>query len=600
MATSSDDPQPTKDEIAQITRRLLVKQEAHNVETLAELPQRAHDEVRDAVKGDSRLVAAADWVRERQRVIAARNASTVGHPAAVATDVAPNGASISATSPELNGGLPHVAPAPVAKQPAPAPEARAETPPTDTTAGQRATDAPAAGAAPTGDPATTASRSAAQPNGPAPNVPGGEAAAAKSSTRPNRKAPDGTKEDPEAARKRLVRKEAEVLRIQREAREEAERNRPPAQLIIRRMSEVPDEPLRMFFGGRLVHGSFQMMVGPDESGKGMVSTDIISRLSTGAPFPGEDQKAWRAPVTVAVCVTEDSAARVKARLLAAGADIDDHIYVVDGPATMIGGLSVPSPIAFGNDAGALLKELQGRKVGAFWLETTLEHLGDRESRRQMSTNSEFEVRRALAPIMAMCKVGGLVGWGVMHPRKTTDGGIEDSISGSAAFRNVGRSVLHVYRDPKDSESEIPWRLLITSKANYLAKRPPTLRFRLESWDKDPDEGRVVWGIDGRNLIDDRSAEEVWREIRDQHRKAKGLAPQVQKAVDLLKAMLADGAVVDPAVIRKRAEEADIAWRTVQTAREHLGVDYERIKKVPAKGESAVLGWKLWEKGDDDM
>jgi hypothetical protein len=274
-------------------------------------------------------------------------------------------------------------------------------------------------------------------------------------------------------------------------------------------------------------------------------------------------------------------------LKAAGAD-DKMVTFVNGPAVTRGGLIMPSNIAFDNDAGSLVQKAKDCGAGALFLETMLEHIGDRESARQISTNNEFDVRRALAPMVAACREAELIGWGVMHPRKSMDGGIEDSISGSTAFRNVGRGVLHVYRDPTADDNEpYPTRLLVCSKANYLAKRPSTLRFRIEPWDKNPNEGRVVWGLEGKDLVDNRTAEDVWVEMAEarQHKRARN-DMQAQKAEKLLLKVLADGKPHALAELEKACDEAGLSWSAMRRAKSNLGV---RSHKAGFQGEG---GWVM--------
>jgi hypothetical protein len=177
----------------------------------------------------------------------------------------------------------------------------------------------------------------------------------------------------------------------------------------------------------------------------------------------------------------------------------------------------------------------------------------------------------------------------MHPRKSAEGGIEDSISGSAAFRNVSRGVLNVYRDPTDAD----WRLLMTSKSNYLAERPATLRFRIEPWEKDPAEGRVVWPTAEQGLHDQRSAEDIWRELQEknrQHRRRTDKA--VEEAEKFLTATLSPaGRVVPIPEIREAANKAAVVWRNVEKAKASLGVDSKKAKPDPSK-PPVVVGWCL--------
>jgi hypothetical protein len=172
-----------------------------------------------------------------------------------------------------------------------------------------------------------------------------------------------------------------------------------------------------------------------------------------------------------------------------------------------------------------------------------------------------------------------------------EGGIEDSISGSAAFRNAGRGVMHVLRDPKD-DAPNPWRVLTFSKSNYLAKRPPTLRFRIEAWEHDDSEGKVVWGIDGRTLSDNRSAEEIWTEIRDKLKTRKDFT--VMDAENLLERILANGVTLPIADIRKAATAEALNWSAIQKAKDKLGVE-----SVKAGYPAMVVGWRLPKKLQDE-
>jgi putative DNA primase/helicase len=92
-----------------------------------------------------------------------------------------------------------------------------------------------------------------------------------------------------------------------------------AGLIITKASDVTDERLELAFGGRLLRGSFPLLVGPGDVGKGMFAAYILACLTTGAPFPGETK--GRPPMTVMICATEDSKGRIKSRLRAAGANL---------------------------------------------------------------------------------------------------------------------------------------------------------------------------------------------------------------------------------------------------------------------------------------
>ncbi|HYT69218.1 MAG TPA: AAA family ATPase [Vicinamibacterales bacterium] len=365
-----------------------------------------------------------------------------------------------------------------------------------------------------------------------------------------------------------------------------------ADVIIRRASDVPDEKLVKTFGGRLVRGSITLLAGPGEAGKGMFCVETFARFTTGDPFPGEKHR--RDPVTVLMCVTEDSEGRVKSRLRAAGADLD-RVFFIEGPEVSRGGLLMPSPMMLDDDAGSVVRRAKQVDAEAIFLETMVEHFGDREgTKSRRSTNNEADVRSALSPFRAVCQAAGLYGLGVIHPRKSLEGGVADSISGSAAFRNASRGVFHVYTDPED-ESDQPVRLLFTSKANYLARRPPTLRFRILSWDADlgvpcachdadcGHEGRVVWE---EHPVDDRTAEEIWQQLAERNKPRRDVA--VQEAEEFLGGLMVNGIIaLTPDQIFKTASAEGITKAAVKRAKENL-----RLVSKKDGFPAVVVGWQV--------
>lgn len=362
-------------------------------------------------------------------------------------------------------------------------------------------------------------------------------------------------------------------------------------LKVRKASEIPDQPLEFRFGGRILNDSFAMMVGPGNAGKGMIGVDITARETTGDPYPGESKA--RRPINMIACVTEDNDSWVKARLQAAGADLE-RISFVEGPEVIRGGLRMPSPMKLDADAGLLVQHARQFDAKMIFLETTLEHIGDREGKVRHNTNTESEVRQALAPIREVCRIVGMFGLGVIHPRKSTAGGIEDAISGSTAFRNVPRGILYVYPDPSD-KSPNPVRLLMSQKNNHLRVTPPTLRFRVVAWDNKlnapctcidyqecPHVGRVVWESD---LIDSRSVDEIWEEITESRRPRRDLA--VQDAEEFLARILQRGSI-PPKEVMKLARDEGISEMAVKRAKKSLKVISVKNNEFPAK----VIGWRL--------
>ena len=257
---------------------------------------------------------------------------------------------------------------------------------------------------------------------------------------------------------------------------------------------------------------------------------------------------------------------------------------------------MPSPMMLDDDAHKLVRYAREIDARVLALETVVEHFGDRGGKSRRSTNNEADVRSALSPFRAVCAKAGLYGLGAIHPRKSTDGTVDDSISGSAAFRNVTRSAHHIYRDPED-ETEDPVRLLFTSKANYLSRRPPTLRFQIRSWDEHfgmpcacltadcGHEGRVVWESE---LIDDRTAEEVWQQIAERSKPRRDVA--VQAAEEFLKGLMQDGKIgLPPDEIFAMAATEEITKAALKRAKDKL-----RLVSKKAGFPAVVVGWEVEE------
>ena len=137
--------------------------------------------------------------------------------------------------------------------------------------------------------------------------------------------------------------------------------------------------------------------------------------------------------------------------------------------------------------------------------------------------------------------------------------------------------------------------MFVSKANYLARRPATLRFRILSWDEQIGapcrcheenclhEGRVIWEPD---LVDTRTAEDIWTLIAERNRPRRDVAVQDGEA---FLTELAHGGEIDltPTEIFKLASEKGISQAAVLRAKAKLG-----MVSVKDGFPAVVVGWKV--------
>ena len=238
------------------------------------------------------------------------------------------------------------------------------------------------------------------------------------------------------------------------------------------------------FGKRLYRGSPTLCVGEGAVGKGFVFADIAARFTTGTAFPDalRNEHAFTRPSNVAIMLTEDAEGVFKDRFEAAGGD---STRITDLSSTdTVAGMEIRSPVFLEDDLPELIRELKERKIDLLIIETLVEHMGNRTGKRLPNTSNELEVRNQLRRLLAVCQAADIYCIAVMHPRKGSTGKAIESPSGSRGFTNAARSVMFVHMDPETEEKPIedpPVRLLSTGKVNYVAKEPPTLRFKVRSF-----------------------------------------------------------------------------------------------------------------------
>ena len=174
-------------------------------------------------------------------------------------------------------------------------------------------------------------------------------------------------------------------------------------------------------------------------------------------------------------------------------------------------------------------------------------MGNRSGKKLPNTSNELEVRNQLRRLLAVCQAADIYCIAVMHPRKGNTGKAIESPSGSRGFTNAARSVLFCYMDPPTEDEpaeDNPVRLLSTGKVNYVAKEPPTLRFKIRSFIGETPCGcvdmrecdhpaRVDW-FTGDELYDERSAQQV---VETEQEGEKKHAPAKQKAMNFLEKLI---------------------------------------------------------------
>ena len=227
------------------------------------------------------------------------------------------------------------------------------------------------------------------------------------------------------------------------------------------LSQLPSTPVLWLWLHRLALGTFAILDGDPGLGKSLITLDLCARLTTGRPFP--DGRPAPQPANVLIFNAEDAVAdTIRPRLLALGADLDRCFIVqadADDPADA---LSLPGRLGPLEDA---LRQTQAKLVVIDPIKSFLD--------RDINSNNDQSVRRALKPLAALARRYGCVILLVRHLNKTPGVHALYRGGGSIGFVSFCRSAWLVAPDPSDLS-----RNVLAQVKNNLAPPQPSLAYTL--------------------------------------------------------------------------------------------------------------------------
>jgi len=337
----------------------------------------------------------------------------------------------------------------------------------------------------------------------------------------------------------------------------------PDAVILRQASTLTPEAVRWLWTHWLAVGKFHVLAGPPGQGKTTIALACVATVTAGGRWP--DGSACE-PGNVLIWSGEDDPKdTLLPRLMAMGADVS-RVYFIDG--TRIDGKSEPFDPA--RDMSALLAEAE--RIG----DMRLLIVDPVVSAVAGDSHKNGEVRRALQPLVDLASTLQAAVLGISHFSKGSGGRDPvERVTGSLAFGALARVVLCAVK-VKGSDGDDDRRILARAKSNigpddggfeYGIEQVPLDGF------PDIDASAIRWGkaLEGsaRELLAEAETEDEDEPARD---------------VDaFVLGCLADGP--RPAgAMRKDADGAGYAWRTVQRASRRLGI-------VPTK-EGMRGGW-VW-------
>lgn len=326
--------------------------------------------------------------------------------------------------------------------------------------------------------------------------------------------------------------------------------------IFRRVSDIEAKPIHWLWKGRIARGKVSMIAGNPGLGKSQVTASMAATVSVGGTWPGDGARCEPGNVVI-LSAEDDPEDTLRPRLEAAGADLSRVFIldaVIDGPVTS--GNEGRRSFSLGSDLSRLkvmLEEIGGAAL--IIIDPITAYLGAADSHKNA------EIRALLSPLAGLAANQQAAVVCVSHFNKNSTGEALMRVTGSLAFVAAARAAFVVTRDLEQDS-----RRLFLPLKNNLGNDQTGLAFTVEPIQLDSSQGpietsRVSWQPGAVSITaQEAMAPQVQGEERSDLDDAKGFLQELLK-----------GEPLPSRQIRRDAEGAGYAWRTIQRAQRELGV-----------------------------
>lgn len=314
----------------------------------------------------------------------------------------------------------------------------------------------------------------------------------------------------------------------------------PSGVVMRRLSDVPVEPIKWLWPGRFALGKLSLITGNPGGGKSQLTAYMAARVSTGTAWPLDEGQAPAGQV-IMLSAEDDPADTIRPRLEAAGGD-SARIHVLE--AVREEGRQRSFNLVRDVEHLAAIAMQMSDLVTVF-IDPLTAYLGRTDSHKNA------EVRAALSPLTDLAIRRGFAIVGVTHNAKS-GGAAATSAIGSVAFSGAARAMFLVSRDSDD-----PTQRLFLPAKNNLGPDTGGLAFRIV-------ERGMVTAVEWLGPVDI-SADDALSTGRENGGRSAG----INKAMRFLRKMLGDGPMVGKEV-EKEAKRAGISVTSLRKARERMG------------------------------
>lgn len=340
----------------------------------------------------------------------------------------------------------------------------------------------------------------------------------------------------------------------RREREDAAKQPPdPNKPAIRvtRFDRVQRKPIRWLWPGRIARGKVTLIAGDPGLGKSQITASLAATVTRGGGWPGGGRCDPGAVLFLSA--EDDPEDTLRPRLEAVGTDLEQCYIAGNVRDKDERGNERVRTLSLKADLNRLAETVQSiGNVAMIVIDPITAYLGNVDSHKTS------DVRALLAPLAELATWFGLAIVGVTHLNKSQAQEAMQRVTGSLAFVAASRAAFIVMRD----EAQPDRRYFLPIKNNLGTDRdgyafgvePVSLPDGIET-------SRIVW----ENAPVTVSADEILSAQADI-----GTRGERDDAKEFLIGLLEDGP--QPVKeLRRDAEGAGHAWRTIQRAKRELGI-----------------------------
>jgi len=270
---------------------------------------------------------------------------------------------------------------------------------------------------------------------------------------------------------------AEILRPHYADMEKAKRRRASGlrtddierRLVIMNAATIEPEAVDWLWEGWIAKGFINIVAGETGTGKSTVLADIVARVTTGEPWPGDSER--RRPGQVLWLGSEDPPELMTVpRLMASCADLV-HVNFIVGASNRGSSRS----ISLQEDLGSMMDALdtareQGDPIAMLVIDPVTSYLSGRVLKK-VDINDTGQIRTVLEPWSRLASKYNVAVVCVTHFAKDTNRSMLHRVLGSGAFTALGRSTIAITKLPEAAQNGDPHAKAMFQIKTNLPEQP---------------------------------------------------------------------------------------------------------------------------------